>query len=137
MRIKFLLSPTPGLTPTNTMLLLVAKWLERWRMHSASAKGCLHLWSNSQKRSWVNCSMHKQVVLQVFSETILKQITTVSLKRELYENEAESLNETRRYIMLHGQTSKSDLKNMHYYFHSFSSWGTSPGPKLNPKAVFS
>ena len=27
-------------------------------------------------------------------------------------------------------------ENMHFHFHAFSGWGTSPGPKSNPKAVF-
>ena len=28
-------------------------------------------------------------------------------------------------------------ENMHFYFHAFSGWGTSLGPKLNLKAFFS
>ena len=28
------------------------------------------------------------------------------------------------------------LENMHFHFQEFSGWGTSRGPKLNPKAVF-
>ena len=50
------------------------------------------------------------------------------------------------YIVLYGKTAfKLDFgncevpqpENMHFHFHAFSDWGTSRGPKLILKAVFS
>ena len=36
-----------------------------------------------------------------------------------------------------GPREVTKLENIRFHFHAFSSWGTSKGPKLNPKAVFS
>ena len=53
--------------------------------------------------------------------------------------------QNRKYIRLYeknafgfnfGPREVPKLENMHFHFHAFSGWGTSRGPKLNPKAVF-
>ena len=46
------------------------------------------------------------------------------------------------YIGLYGTTTfGNDFKpqevHLHFYFHAFSGWGTSQGPKSIPKAVIS
>ena len=33
------------------------------------SEDCLHVWPKAGKRSWVNCSMHKRVVLLVYSHS--------------------------------------------------------------------
>ena len=35
-----------------------------------------------------------------------------------------------------GSREVTKLENLHFLFHAFSCWGTSRGPKLFPKAVF-